>query len=62
MLMNILIFLVGLVGSALVAAGAWLVFPPAGYIAGGVLCLAWSFMAARARAVREFTETRKGDS
>jgi hypothetical protein len=46
------------------AFGSWLVFPPAGYIVGGLLCLVWSFMSARALAVRDFQANRqqRGDS
>ena len=64
MLISILTFLIGLVGALLVALGAWLVFPPAGYIVGGMLCLVWSYMSARALAVREFRPNRqqRGDS
>lgn len=50
MLIPVVIFLVGLVGAALVALGAWLLAPAAGYIVAGVLCLAWSWLAARAGA------------
>ena len=64
MLMTIITFLIGLAGALLVAFGAWLVFPPAGYIVGGLLCLAWSFMSARAMAVRDFQASHRvrGDS
>ena len=37
MLISILTFLVGLAGALLLAFGSWLVFPPAGYIVGGLL-------------------------
>lgn len=46
--MNVLVFLIGLIGAALVAFGGWLIFPPAGYIAGGLLCLLWSLLMAKA--------------
>ena len=59
MLMTIITFLIGLAGALLVAFGAWLVFPPAGYIVGGLLCLMWSFMSARALALREFQAPQK---
>ena len=59
MLMTIITFLIGLVGALLVAFGAWLVFPPAGYIVGRLLCLMWSFMSARALALREFQASQK---
>lgn len=35
-------------GAASVAFGAWLVYPPAGWIVGGVLTLAAGVLAARA--------------
>lgn len=59
MLISILSFLVGLAGAMLLAFGSWLVFPPAGYIVGGLLCLIWSFMSARALAVRQFQAGQK---
>jgi hypothetical protein len=37
----------GLFGAALVAYGAWLVYAPAGFIAGGALLIAGAFLAAR---------------
>ena len=36
----------GLAGAALIAYGWWLIYPPAGYIAGGVLLLAAAFLSA----------------
>ena len=59
MLISVLTFLIGLVGALLVAFGSWLVSPPAGYIVGGLLCLVWSFMSARALAVRDFQARQK---
>jgi len=37
----------GLVGTGLVVYGAWLVFPPAGFITGGLLLLAGAVLLAR---------------
>ena len=37
----------GLAGAALIAYGAWLVFPPAGFITGGVLLLAGALLLSR---------------
>ncbi|ENZ0202397.1 TPA: hypothetical protein MIU95_22960 [Klebsiella pneumoniae] len=48
MLITILSFIIGLVGAALISAGAWLVSPAAGLITGGSICLAWSYLTARA--------------
>lgn len=53
MLINILTLLVGVIGAALVAYGAWLVMPAAGYITGGTLCLVWSCLVSRAAARRQ---------
>ncbi|MBW5802037.1 hypothetical protein [Halomonas elongata] len=50
MLINTLTLLVGIIGAALVAYGAWLVMPAAGYITGGALCLTWSCLVSRAAA------------
>lgn len=58
--MNALIFLIGLAGAVLIAAGTWLIYQPAGYIVGGILLLSWSFMAARAAAVTDFNQSKKG--
>lgn len=46
--MTILSFIVGLVGALLVSVGVWLISPPAGLISGGVICLLWSYLNARA--------------
>nr|WP_320406926.1 hypothetical protein [Klebsiella oxytoca] len=48
MLITILSFIIGLVGAALISAGAWLVSPAAGLITGGSICLIWSYLTARA--------------
>ena len=39
----------GLAGAALVAYGAWLIYPPAGFIVGGLMLLAGAVFSARAR-------------
>lgn len=43
----------GLGGAGLVAYGAWLVYAPAGYIAGGIILLAGAFLSVRAEAAAE---------
>lgn len=40
--------LVGLAGAGLVSYGAWLIYPPAGFLAGGVLLIAAAALAALA--------------
>lgn len=37
----------GITGAGLIAYGAWLIFPPAGFIVGGLLVLAGAIAAAR---------------
>ena len=39
----------GLAGAVLVSRGAWMVYHPAGFIVGGMLLLAGSIFASRAR-------------
>ena len=36
-----------LLGALLLAYGAWLIYPPAGFVVAGVLCLLWSWLVAR---------------
>lgn len=50
MLINLITFTVGLLGVGLVAFGAWLVLPAAGYIVAGCFCLFWSWLASKAAA------------
>lgn len=47
MLINIIVFLVGLSGALLVSVGAWMIYPPAGMVVGGLLLMITSWMAAR---------------
>lgn len=64
MLIAAITFTVGLAGALLVAFGSWLVFQPAGYIVGGLLCLMWSYMSARAIAANRYMQSHRqqGDS
>ncbi|EEY6644126.1 hypothetical protein E9U87_004740, partial [Escherichia coli] len=34
-------------GVLLLAYGAWLIYPPAGFVVAGALCLFWSWLVAR---------------
>lgn len=61
MLTTILIFMIGLVGAVLVSFGAWLVTPPAGFIVAGVLCLTWSWLAARSISRRQAETAEEGN-
>jgi hypothetical protein len=47
MILMILAPLVGVLGALLLSFGAWLIYPPAGFVVGGALCLFWSWMVAR---------------
>ncbi len=47
MFLIILAPLVGMLGALLLAYGAWLIYPPAGFVVAGVLCLFWSWLVAR---------------
>lgn len=50
MLINFITFTVGLLGVGLVAFGAWLILPAAGYIVAGSFCLLWSWLVSQAAA------------
>lgn len=47
MILNILTPTVGVLGALLLSYGAWLVYPPAGFIVGGGLCLFWSWLVSK---------------
>ena len=47
MILIILTPLVGVLGALLLAYGAWLIYPPAGFVVAGALCLCWSWLVAR---------------
>lgn len=47
MFLIILAPLVGVLGAFLLAYGAWLIYPPAGFVVVGGLCLFWSWLVAR---------------
>ncbi|QBY42640.1 hypothetical protein QE197_09545 [Arsenophonus nasoniae] len=44
MILTLLSFITGIIGAILLAFGAWLLLPAAGFIVGGILCLLWSFL------------------
>ena len=60
MLIQLTIFIVGLLGAALLSYGAWLVYPPAGLLTAGVLAMAWSGMMSRAVALQKWKPTASG--
>ncbi|ADU71546.1 hypothetical protein [Pantoea sp. At-9b] len=43
MVLIILAPVIGLLGAALIAFGAWQIYEPAGFITAGALCLFWSW-------------------
>ena len=47
MILTILTPLVGVLGALLLSFGAWMIYSPAGYITGGLLCLSWSWLMAK---------------
>ncbi|MDA8498767.1 hypothetical protein [Citrobacter sp. Igbk 17] len=47
MILTILTPLIGVLGALLLSFGAWMIYPPAGYISGGLLCLLWSWLMAK---------------
>lgn len=40
----------GILGLALITIGAWMIYPPAGFIIAGTGLLAWSYIVSRAMA------------
>ena len=47
MILTILTPLIGVLGAFFLSFGAWMIYPPAGYITGGLLCLSWSWLMAK---------------
>jgi hypothetical protein len=47
LLIELLIDFVGLAGAAAVAFGAWCIYPPAGFIVGGLLLLSGAVLLSR---------------
>ncbi|AYE16602.1 hypothetical protein VSS87_03320 [Escherichia coli] len=47
MILMILAPIIGALGAALLSYGAWLIYPPAGYISAGILCLFWSWLVSK---------------
>lgn len=39
---SVLSVLVGVAGAVLLTYGVWLIYPPAGFMIAGLLCLLWS--------------------
>ncbi|GAA4493243.1 hypothetical protein [Pseudaeromonas paramecii] len=62
MLIQLTIFIVGLLGAALLSYGAWLVYPPAGLLTSGALAMIWSAMMSRAVALQKQEAKRKREA
>jgi hypothetical protein len=60
MLMNIIAFLVGLLGAAALTYGAWLWSAPLGWAVGGLLALCWSAWLSRAIAWHKYNKQSGG--
>ncbi|MCX8574530.1 MULTISPECIES: hypothetical protein [unclassified Gilliamella] len=46
-MLNIIIFLIGILGVALVSYGAWLILPACGFITAGCILILWSYFASK---------------
>lgn len=46
-MLNIIIFIVGILGGVLVSYGAWLIMPAYGLITAGIICITWSYIASK---------------
>ncbi|ASB03443.1 TPA: hypothetical protein ACKRHV_003718 [Proteus mirabilis] len=46
--LTITALLVGIAGACLLSFGAWLTYPPMGYMCAGGLCLFWSYLVSKA--------------
>lgn len=46
-MLNIIIFLIGILGGALVSYGAWLILPACGFITAGCIFIMWSYFASK---------------
>ena len=58
MLKDTISALIGLIGIALLAYGAWLFIPPMGYITLGTFLIIWSLLMARSNAIAEHQKTK----
>lgn len=47
MFLIVLTPLVGVLGALLLSYGTWMIYPPAGFVVAGALCLCWSWLVAR---------------
>lgn len=61
MILAILAPLIGVIGALLLSFGVWFIYAPAGYIAGGFLCLVWSWLVSRALATASKPERMEAE-
>jgi len=59
MLIQMIVFIAGLLGAALLGLGAGLIYEPAGYLVVGIELLVWSFLMSRALAFKQ-TQQKHG--
>lgn len=59
-MLNIIIFLIGILGVALVSYGAWLILPACGFITAGCILILWSYFASKVIANFQQIENKEG--
>jgi len=59
-MLNIIVFIVGLIGACLVSLGAWILSPACGFITAGVLCIVWSYSASKMIAINLNHQDKEG--
>ena len=63
MLIQLFLFVLGLIGASLISLGVWLLQPAAGYICIGVFCLFASYAYTRQLALQQIlAKQKKADS
>lgn len=59
-MLNMIIFLIGILGGFLVSIGAWLIMPAYGLITAGIICISWSYIASKFIANSRYIEDKEG--
>lgn len=59
-MLNMIIFLIGILGGFLVSIGAWLIMPAYGLITAGIICISWSYIASKFIANSGSLDDREG--
>lgn len=60
-MLNIIVFIIGLIGAGLISFGAWLLSPAFGFITAGLLCIIWSYLISRMMAINLTTNENRDD-